>query len=90
MQKNEEIDPYLLFSSQFMIDSSQSVFKLEPTCGFLPGKGSQNVIVHFTPTCPINYYRRVTCLVQNQVRITHLTIMILCFSFQNNIVTVTY
>ncbi|KAL9957579.1 hypothetical protein ACROYT_G034498 [Oculina patagonica] len=51
---------------QFMIDCSQSVFKLETTCGLLPGKGSQTVILRFAPTKPINYYRRLTCLVQNQ------------------------
>ncbi|KAJ7389222.1 hypothetical protein OS493_032690 [Desmophyllum pertusum] len=51
---------------QFMIDCSQSVFKLETTCGLLPGKGSQTVILRFSPTNPINYYRRLTCLVQNQ------------------------
>ncbi|PFX25001.1 Coiled-coil domain-containing protein 108 [Stylophora pistillata] len=51
---------------KFMIDCSQSVFKLESTCGLLPGKGSQAIIVRFSPTNPINYYRRLTCLVQNQ------------------------
>lgn len=51
---------------QFMIDCNQSVFKLEATCGLLPGNGSQVIIIHFSPTNPINYYRRLTCLVQNQ------------------------
>lgn len=53
-----------------MIDCGQSVFKLESTCGLLPGKGSQAIIVRFSPTNPINYYRRLTCLVQNQVSVS--------------------
>lgn len=51
---------------QFMIDCSQSVFKLEAACGLLSGKGSQTIVIRFSPTKPINYYRRLTCLVQNQ------------------------
>lgn len=51
---------------QFMIDCSQSVFKLDTTCGLLPGKGSQTVVLRFSPMKPINYYRRLTCLIQNQ------------------------
>lgn len=51
---------------QFMIDCNQSVFKLDITCGLLPGKGSQTIVLHFSPSKPINYYRRLTCLVQNQ------------------------
>lgn len=51
---------------QFIIDCSQSVFKMEATCGLLPGKGSQTIVIRFSPTNPINYYRRLTCLVQNQ------------------------
>ncbi|KAM7444065.1 hypothetical protein ABFA07_007249 [Porites harrisoni] len=51
---------------QFMIDCSQSVFKLETACGLLSGKGSETIVIRFAPTNPINYYRRLTCLVQNQ------------------------
>ncbi|CAH3043041.1 unnamed protein product, partial [Porites evermanni] len=56
---------FFLFE-QFMIDCSQSVFKLETTCGLLSGKGSETIVIRFAPTNPINYYRRLTCLVQNQ------------------------
>ena len=53
-----------------MIDCSQSVFKLETACGLLSGKGSETLVIRFAPTNPINYYRRLTCLVQNQVTLS--------------------
>ncbi|KAK3742184.1 hypothetical protein QZH41_012071, partial [Actinostola sp. cb2023] len=51
---------------QFLIDCSQSVFKLNSTCGMLSGGGSKTLVVHFIPSHPINYNRRLVCLVQNQ------------------------
>ena len=60
---------FFLFE-QFMIDCSQSVFKLETACGLLSGKGSETIVIRFAPTNPINYYRRLTCLVQNQVTLS--------------------
>ena len=53
-----------------MIDCSQSVFKLETACGLLSGKGSETIVIRFVPTNPINYYRRLTCLVENQVTLS--------------------
>ena len=61
---------YFFLFEQFMIDCSQSVFKLETACGLLSGKGSETIVIRFTPTNPINYYRRLTCLVQNQVTLS--------------------
>lgn len=61
---------YFFLFEQFMIDCSQSVFKLETACGLLSGKGSETIVIRFAPTNPINYYRRLTCLVQNQVTLS--------------------
>ncbi|XP_019617941.1 PREDICTED: cilia- and flagella-associated protein 65-like [Branchiostoma belcheri] len=52
-------------SYQFMIDSRESVFKFEHVSGVLPPQGLHKVVVHFCPVHPINYYRRVACLVHN-------------------------
>ncbi|EDO41855.1 predicted protein [Nematostella vectensis] len=51
---------------QFLIDCAQSVFKLNSTCGCIPGGESKTIIAYFTPAKPINYYRQLVCLVQNQ------------------------
>ncbi|XP_070569847.1 cilia- and flagella-associated protein 65-like [Ptychodera flava] len=51
---------------QFLIDCSESVFKFEKLVGMLKPKTSETIILHFLPSHPINYFRRVTCLVQNQ------------------------
>ncbi|XP_038048739.1 cilia- and flagella-associated protein 65-like [Patiria miniata] len=51
---------------QFMIDSTESAFKFGVHCGKIAGNTTQTIIVVFKPTHPINYYRRVTCVVQNQ------------------------
>ena len=69
---------YAVFCFQFMIDCSQSVFKLEATCGLLAGKGSQTIVIHFSPSKPINYYRRLTCLVQNQASYMWFYKLVLC------------
>ncbi|XP_041477861.1 LOW QUALITY PROTEIN: cilia- and flagella-associated protein 65-like [Lytechinus variegatus] len=51
---------------QFMIDGEQSVFELSVQCGKVEPHTTQTLIITFTPSHPINHYRRVTCLVQNQ------------------------
>ncbi|XP_022101804.1 cilia- and flagella-associated protein 65-like isoform X2 [Acanthaster planci] len=51
---------------QFMIDSNGSAFKFSVHCGKIEANTTQTISVHFKPTHPINYYRRVTCVVQNQ------------------------
>ncbi|XP_077997157.1 cilia- and flagella-associated protein 65-like [Glandiceps talaboti] len=51
---------------QFIIDCDESVFKFEKLAGLLKPKESNTIIMHFLPSQPINYYRRITCLVQNQ------------------------
>ncbi|XP_071792552.1 cilia- and flagella-associated protein 65-like [Asterias amurensis] len=51
---------------KFMIDSSESIFKFGVESCKLEPNTTQTIVVLFTPTYPINYYRRVTCVVQNQ------------------------
>ncbi|XP_071101269.1 cilia- and flagella-associated protein 65-like isoform X1 [Haliotis cracherodii] len=51
---------------QFMIDCDESVFKFQYMSGVLKPNSQQTVILQFTPSHPINYYRRVTCLIHNQ------------------------
>ncbi|XP_069792050.1 cilia- and flagella-associated protein 65 isoform X9 [Narcine bancroftii] len=51
---------------QFEIDCSQSVFVIDRPCGFLGGESTQMMKVTFRPTHPMNYYRRVACLIHHQ------------------------
>ncbi|XP_067890912.1 cilia- and flagella-associated protein 65 isoform X3 [Heterodontus francisci] len=51
---------------QFEIDCSQSVFVINQPCGFLEGESTERLRVTFRPTHPINYYRRVACLIHHQ------------------------
>ncbi|XP_072031285.1 cilia- and flagella-associated protein 65-like [Amphiura filiformis] len=51
---------------QFMIDGVESVFHFSIECGSIQPHTTQTIIIQFAPSHPINYYRRVTCLVQNQ------------------------
>ena len=51
----------------FMLDCDESVFKFEHLSGTLPANTKKTVILYFQPFHPINYYRRITCLVHNQV-----------------------
>ncbi|XP_041057147.1 cilia- and flagella-associated protein 65 [Carcharodon carcharias] len=51
---------------QFEIDCSQSVFVIDQPCGVLGGESTQRLRVTFRPSHPINYYRRVACLIHHQ------------------------
>ncbi|KAK3591649.1 hypothetical protein CHS0354_040559 [Potamilus streckersoni] len=51
---------------QFMIDCDESVFKFERTSGLLKPNSKQTVILKFVPQHPINYHRKVTCMIHNQ------------------------
>ncbi|XP_061411227.1 cilia- and flagella-associated protein 65 isoform X1 [Lethenteron reissneri] len=51
---------------QFALDTESSVFGLERVCGQLPPHATVQLRVTFTPQQPINYYRRVACLVHHQ------------------------
>ncbi|NXS88297.1 CFA65 protein, partial [Erpornis zantholeuca] len=51
---------------QFDIDNKGSVFALDRPCGILEGKTTLTLKVTFRPTHPMNYHRRVVCLVHHQ------------------------
>ncbi|NXM41474.1 CFA65 protein, partial [Gymnorhina tibicen] len=51
---------------QFDIDNKGSVFSLDRPCGVLEGKTTLILKVTFRPTHPMNYHRRVVCLVHHQ------------------------
>lgn len=51
-----------------MLDCNESVFKLEKTSGVIRPNTSMTVVMKFVPQHPINYYRKLTCMVHNQVR----------------------
>ncbi|NXT62710.1 CFA65 protein, partial [Chaetops frenatus] len=51
---------------QFDIDSKGSVFSLDRPCGVLEGTTTLTLKVIFRPTHPMNYHRRVVCLVHHQ------------------------
>ncbi|XP_078260484.1 cilia- and flagella-associated protein 65 [Rhinoraja longicauda] len=51
---------------QFDIDCSQSVFVIDRPCGSLGGESTEPLNVTFRPTHPMNYYRRVACLIHHQ------------------------
>ncbi|NXE41656.1 CFA65 protein, partial [Ptilorrhoa leucosticta] len=51
---------------QFDIDGKGSVFSLDRPCGVLEGKTTLTLKVTFRPTHPMNYHRRVVCLVHHQ------------------------
>ncbi|NWU32774.1 CFA65 protein, partial [Dyaphorophyia castanea] len=51
---------------QFDIDDKGSVFSLNRPCGVLEGKTTLTLNVTFRPTHPMNYHRRVACLVHHQ------------------------
>ncbi|CAN0346344.1 unnamed protein product [Ectocarpus sp. 6 AP-2014] len=55
----------------FVIQGDSSIFHFSHTRGIIPSAGSEHpgeaqVTLTFTPTKPINYYRRVFCLLENQ------------------------
>ncbi|NWU45650.1 CFA65 protein, partial [Hylia prasina] len=51
---------------QFDIDCKGSVFSLDRPCGVLAGTTTLTLKVTFRPTRPMNYHRRVVCLVHHQ------------------------
>ncbi|XP_068877003.1 cilia- and flagella-associated protein 65 isoform X2 [Aphelocoma coerulescens] len=51
---------------QFDVDDQGSVFSLDHPCGVLEGKTTLTLKVTFRPTHPMNYHRRVACLVHHQ------------------------
>nr|XP_030133177.3 cilia- and flagella-associated protein 65 isoform X5 [Taeniopygia guttata] len=51
---------------QFDIDCKGSVFSLDRSCGVLEGATTLTLKVIFRPAHPINYHRRVVCLVHHQ------------------------
>lgn len=51
---------------QFAIDHSQSVFKIEPLQGLIDANSIRKCIIKFCPSHPINYYRQIVCIVENQ------------------------
>ncbi|NWH89784.1 CFA65 protein, partial [Aegithalos caudatus] len=51
---------------QFDIDCKGSVFSLDRPCGVLEGTATLTLKVIFRPTHPMNYHRRVVCLVHHQ------------------------
>ena len=51
---------------QFEIDCNESIFKFERTSGMIKANTQQTIILRFVPQHPINYYRRVTCMIHNQ------------------------
>ncbi|NWV30401.1 CFA65 protein, partial [Origma solitaria] len=51
---------------QFDIDGKGSVFSLDRPCGVLEGTTTLTLKVTFRPTHPMNYHRRVACLVHHQ------------------------
>lgn len=49
------------------MDNDNSTFQIEPQNGELPGMGRTMVRVTFAPKVPMNYYRKVACLVHHKV-----------------------
>ncbi|CAC5365950.1 unnamed protein product [Mytilus coruscus] len=51
---------------QFMLDCEESVFKFEKLTGSVRANSTITVIIKFFPVHPINYYKRLACIVHNQ------------------------
>jgi len=51
---------------QFELDCEESAFKFQTTSGILKPNSTQTIIISFVPQFPINYFRRIACLVHNQ------------------------
>ncbi|XP_076448439.1 cilia- and flagella-associated protein 65-like [Babylonia areolata] len=51
---------------QFVIDCEESVFTFQQVSGVVKADSRVVLPIRFTPSAPINFYRRVTCLVHNQ------------------------
>ena len=56
----------LFYIIQFDIDCGESIFKFERTSGVIKANTQQTIILRFVPQHPINYYRRITCMIHNQ------------------------
>ena len=52
---------------QFVIDCEESVFWFKQQSGVVKADSRVTLSLKFIPTAPMNYYRRVTCLIHNQV-----------------------
>lgn len=52
---------------QFLIDNENSCYRLSSVCGIVKPYSCLKVMVKFSPAFAMNYYRRVTCLIHNQV-----------------------
>lgn len=52
---------------QFKLDCQESVFKFDETFGELAVGETRKIIIVFSPTHAINYYRKISCVISNQV-----------------------
>ena len=50
-----------------MIDCEESVFTFQQVSGVVKADSRVTLAIRFTPSASINFYRRITCLVHNQV-----------------------
>jgi hypothetical protein len=55
---------------QFLIDSEESVFYFKQVSGVVKANSRVTLTIKFIPSAPLNFYRRVTCLIHNMVSIT--------------------
>ena len=53
-------------SFQIVLDSSESVFKVDKSCGVLQGNQELTINIRFCPLQPIPYYKRVPILLHRQ------------------------
>ncbi|KAK7113832.1 cilia- and flagella-associated protein 65-like isoform X2 [Littorina saxatilis] len=51
---------------QFVLDCEESVFTIHQVSGVVKAESRVTLPIRFTPCAPINFYRRITCLVHNQ------------------------
>lgn len=52
---------------QFKLDCAGSVFKFDQTSGLLKAGEMKKVVIIFCPSHAINYYRKISCVIENQV-----------------------
>ena len=53
-------------SYQIVLDSTESVFKVDKSCGTLDGKEERTIVVKFLPLNAIPYYKRIPILLHRQ------------------------
>ncbi|XP_063674986.1 cilia- and flagella-associated protein 65-like isoform X4 [Bolinopsis microptera] len=53
-------------SYQIVLDSTESVFKVDKNCGTLDGKEERTIVVKFVPLQAIPYYKRIPILLHRQ------------------------